>query len=553
MARRNRVQPDGLRRSRLNPPRLAAVRQTTSSPPGVEADLGYANLLTQPTTNTTLARPDPPKAMVWRRLPTMKRTKSPAVAITGQRLTAWIREPPGQDQRRRPPGRECRQQGPLYQKYWNEKGSFWFNQGHLACIRNTVHPALPPRRAERALDLLNFVLADVRYGLGPYGIIYLISIQGWTEAGIALAFSFGSIAGLVSQTPIGAMVDRVRAKRALAVGALLLVAAASLSVPFAPGFWPVAAAGVAGALANSTLGTVVAAISLGVVGPEGFARRAARNEAFFHGGSAFVNLAVMALAPVLGIMVVFWLLASAALLSVMAVLAVPARAIDHDTARGLRADESGRTRNKSLRLTLLENCGLLAFALCGAFFHMANASMLALVMQRAARTDPENAVVLAAAAMITAQAAMIATAALAGMRADRWGRRPFFLTAFAALALRGVFYTISDDPLWTVAVQLLDGVGVGVFGALFPVVIADLTRGSGHFNAAQGAVGTIHGIGGLIGGPISAAWVVWAGYDAAFLFLAAIAAGGGLAFLLSMPETSNATMGRNLRREGNQG
>jgi MFS family permease len=139
-----------------------------------------------------------------------------------------------------------------------------------------VHPAQPPRRAERALDLLNFVLADVRYGLGPYGIIYLISVHGWTEAGIAFAFSFGSIAGLVSQAPIGAMVDRVRPKRALAAGALLLVAGASLSVPLAPGFWPVAAAGVAGALANSTLGTVVAAISLGVVGPERFARRAAR-------------------------------------------------------------------------------------------------------------------------------------------------------------------------------------------------------------------------------------------------------------------------------------
>jgi MFS family permease len=416
-----------------------------------------------------------------------------------------------------------------------------------------VHSTQPPRRAERALDLLNFVLADVRYGLGPYGIIYLISVHDWTEAGIALAFSFGSVAGLCSQAPIGVMVDRVRAKRALAAGALLLVAGASLSVPLAPGFWPVAAAGVAGALANSTLGTLVAAISLGVVGPQGFARRAARNEAFFHGGSASVNLAVIALAPVFGIAVVFWLLAGAALLSVVAVLAVPARAIDHDLARGSGRNGAGRASRQTLRSALLGSPGLLAFALCGALFHMANASMLALVMQRAARTDPENAVVLAAATMIAAQAAMIATAALAGLRADRWGRRPFFLAAFAALALRGVFYTLSDEPAWTVAVQLLDGVGVGVFGALFPVIVADLTRGSGHFNAAQGAVGTVHGVGGLAGGPISAACVVWAGYDAAFLVLAAIAASGGLAFHLSMSETSDTATGHRHRREGHQG
>jgi MFS family permease len=249
---------------------------------------------------------------------------------------------------------------------------------------------------------------------------------------------------------------------------------------------------------------------------------------------------------------VFWLLAGAAILSVVAVLAVPAHAIDHDTARGLSPDGAEHARTRSLRAVLLERPGLLAFALCGALFHMANASMLALVMQRAARTNPEIAVVLAAAAMIAAQAAMIATAALAGMRADRWGRRPFFLAAFAALALRGVFYTLSDDPAWTVAVQLLDGVGVGVFGALFPVIIADLTRGSGHFNAAQGAVGTVHGIGGLVGGPISAACVVWAGYDAAFLVLAAIAASGGLAFLLSMEETRDGAAGHDQRREAHQ-
>jgi hypothetical protein len=293
-------------------------------------------------------------------------------------------------------------------------------------------------------------------------------------------------------------------------------------------------------LANSTLGTTVNAISLGVVGPQRFAPRAARNEAFFHAGSGAVNLAVLALAPYFGIVVVFWLLAGAACLSLVAVLAIPAKTIDHAVARGLASSAVVPAKRTPLLPTLLASRGILAFAGCGALFHMANASMLALVMQRAARTDPENAVILAAAAMIVAQAAMIATAMLAGARADAWGRRPFFLAAFAALALRGVLYTLSDEPGWTIAVQLLDGVGVGVFGALFPVVIADLTRGSGHFSATQGAVGTVHGIGGLAGGPISAACVVWAGYDAAFLVLAGIAAGGGLAFRLSMAETGPA-------------
>jgi sugar phosphate permease len=62
-------------------------------------------------------------------------------------------------------------------------------------------------RAERALDVLNVVLADVRYGLGPYGAIYLMAEHGWDEASLALAYSFGGIVGLLSQAPLGAAVD----------------------------------------------------------------------------------------------------------------------------------------------------------------------------------------------------------------------------------------------------------------------------------------------------------------------------------------------------------
>jgi MFS family permease len=91
-------------------------------------------------------------------------------------------------------------------------------------------------------------------------------------------------------------------------------------------------------------------------------------------------------------------------------------------------------------------------------------------------------------------------------------------------------------------VQLLDGVGVGVFGALFPVVIADLTRGGGHFNAAQGAVGTIHSIGGILSGPLAGLTVAWAGYNAAFATMAAIAAAGATLFWLAMPETRDAAL-----------
>ena len=126
---------------------------------------------------------------------------------------------------------------------------------------------------------------------------------------------------------------------------------------------------------------------------------------------------------------------------------------------------------------------------------------------------------------------------LVGRKADVWGRKPIFAAALAVLALRGALYPLSDNPYWLVGVQLLDGVGAGIFGALFPLVVADLTRGTGHFNVSQGAIATAAGLGGALSTAVAGLIVVSAGYSAAFLFLAAVAAVGLIGFCALMPET----------------
>lgn len=398
-------------------------------------------------------------------------------------------------------------------------------------------------RAESVLDVLSLVLADVRYGLGPYTAIYLLTERGWNEAGVALAFSFGSIAGLVAQGPVGALIDATRMKRALLAASAAAAAAISFLIVLVPRFWPVAAAGVVGALAGSVMEASLVAISLGIVGRARFARRVARNEALFHGGNAAINVTILAAAPYLGLKVVFWALALAGAASVVTALAIPRDAIDHARARGLpRARDLPReaAEREARPLAwrgLLANRPLMVFAACGALFHLANASMLALVVQRAARADPAGSVSVAAACMVAAQVAMVATATLVGAKADAWGRKPIFLAAFLALAARGALYTLSAGAAWTVAVQLLDGVGVGIFGTLFAVVVADLAGGGGHFNAVKGAVGTMHSVGGILSAPLGGLIVLGAGYEAAFLTQAAIAGAGALLFAAAMPET----------------
>jgi len=90
----------------------------------------------------------------------------------------------------------------------------------------------PGMRARRPLDALNFFLADVRDGLGPYLAIYLLTEQKWDEASIGIVMSIATSAGILAQTPAGALVDVIRAKRGLMMAAALAVTGASSLLPW---------------------------------------------------------------------------------------------------------------------------------------------------------------------------------------------------------------------------------------------------------------------------------------------------------------------------------
>lgn len=141
------------------------------------------------------------------------------------------------------------------------------------------------------------------------------------------------------------------------------------------------------------------------------------------------------------------------------------------------------------------------------------------------------------ACIVAAQIVMVPMAMLVGAKADVWGRKPFFVAALSVLVIRGVMYTFSNHAYWLVGVQLMDGVGAGIYGALFPIIVADLTRGTGRFNVAQGAIIAAQGIGAALSTAVAGFIVVRAGYSAAFLVLGGIAAVGVTFYLIAMPET----------------
>jgi len=109
-------------------------------------------------------------------------------------------------------------------------------------------------------------------------------------------------------------------------------------------------------------------------------------------------------------------------------------------------------------------------------------------------------------------------AILVGRKADHWGRKPLFLAGFAVLPLRGLLFAISDNPYAIIAVQVLDGVGAGIFGALFYIVVSDLTLGTGRFNLAQGASAASWGLGAALSNGVAGLIVNAFGFPAAFFF-----------------------------------
>ncbi|CCE12146.1 Major Facilitator Superfamily (MFS) transporter [Bradyrhizobium sp. STM 3843] len=408
-------------------------------------------------------------------------------------------------------------------------------------------------RAGHALDAANFFLADVRDGLGPYLAIYLLTEQKWDEASIGVAMSVATIAGILAQTPAGALVDATRTKRLVMATAAVVVTVASLLLPVMSGFWPVTISQSIAHAAGVIFPPAIAAVSLGVVGHRAFTARIGRNESFNHAGNAVAALIAGAAAYALGPTAVFYLMAVMAAGSLASLLLIPERAIDHDLARGLQARQQGaddETGKQPSGLSVLLTCRpLLIFAICVALFHLANAAMLPLVGQKLALQDKNLGTSLMSACIAAAQVVMVPMAMLVGRKADGWGHKRFFLAALAILPLRAVLYTLSDNKAWLVGVQLLDGIGAGIFGAIMPVIVADLMRNTGRFNVAQGAVITAQSIGAALSTALAGLVVVKAGYSAAFLALGAIAAVGLAVCWLWLPETRDTVAATDRNRQ----
>ena len=393
----------------------------------------------------------------------------------------------------------------------------------------------PSPRTLRGLDALNFLLADVQTGVGPFLAIYLAA-NAWNEQRVGLALTLGGIAGIVTQTPAGALVDSVRSKRALVAIALASLAAGALTIALLPSPWPVMSAQILIGGTSSVFIPAVCAMSLGIVGHTAFDERQGRNQTLSSAGNVVAAVSMGLLGYWVSNRSIFFFVVALSVPTLLALRLIKASDIDYELARG--AADCAKTPEPGGLGSLLRNRPLLVFLLCAVLFHFANAAMLPLLGELLAKGRGRRSMLFMSACVVTTQVVITAIASWSGRSAAARGRRPLLLLAFGVLPIRGFLYTLTTNTALLIGIQVLDGIGAGIFGVVSVLVISDLTRGTGRFNLTLGAITTAIGIGASCSQFIAGSIAEHVGFRAAFLFLSVAAVAAFAIFYCFMPETN---------------
>ncbi|MBJ7535228.1 MFS transporter [Rhodomicrobium vannielii ATCC 17100] len=393
----------------------------------------------------------------------------------------------------------------------------------------------PSRESLRGLDWFAFFLGDIQTGFGPFLAVYLTS-EKWTQTDIGLVLSVGSIAALVFQVPGGALIDNVRSERRAAGGAVAAIGASAFIIAALPVFAAVAFARVLHAAGTAVVAPAVAAISLGLVGREGLSPRLGRNARYAAAGNGTAALLLGACGYFWSAQAVFFVTAFFAIPAIAALWRIREAEVDVATAHGGSSEPEASSVPAGLSM-LLRKRAFLVFIAIIALFQMANAPLLPLVGSELTTRANQWAVALIAAAIVLPQIIVALFSPTVGRLAKRIGRRPLLLAALGVLPIRAALFALLDGAVPLVAIQMLDGVSAAVLAVLIPLVIADISFGTGHFNLAQGVVGMSIGLAAAISLPAAGYIADTLGRPTAFWWLAATGALGFIVTLTLMPET----------------
>jgi MFS family permease len=425
--------------------------------------------------------------------------------------------------------------------------------------------------------------------------VFLVTSKAYTEKQAGVMFFVFGISQFLFQTPAGYLMDYTKKKvlllgsSAVATTLLTLITVAfakeegenlglMIFVKFLQG------------AVTSLIPPGLNSITQGIVGTVGMTGQVAKNEMMNHLGTAIIVLTgsllaftqypdigmLFAVSPIFCVGVVFYL------------MQIRPGDIDHNAARGLNETSNSTIKEadfdvsysppsidgKALSQDSLRCIGekptssswssgdstfsvfkerkVLVFILICFTFHLANATVLPLVMQTLAIGNERTGILMSGLCVIVSQAFMVMSANICGKYSGIYGRKPLFLIGILSLPIRcgilSLLLTIKenvfdqpDPPVWLdiliLCTQVFDGVGAGFFGTMYVLVTSDISIGTGRFGMTLGLTTAAMSIGGTISGYLGEALAEDISYQQAFSVLGCMSLIPALLYFVCMPET----------------
>jgi MFS family permease len=390
------------------------------------------------------------------------------------------------------------------------------------------------QQSRQGLDWMNFFLADVQTAFGAFVAFYLADL-GWSKGQVGLALTVGTLAGVISQIPGGALVDSVRWKRGLAAVGIGMLCLSALIFALMPSFALVFFAEILHGLTAGIVTPAIAAISLGLVGRRAMSVRTGRNYRFNAAGNA-LTAGLMGLAgQYFAKSAIFFGAAALCIPALIALSRIRGDEIDYARARNAGKGEQAKSYHRIFDVS--KNRNLYIFAACVFFFQFADASLLPVVGQNLAQSGTDQASILMAGLIVVPQIVVALLSPWVGYHSDKWGRKPLLLLGFGLEIIRTLLFAFSANVSVLLIAQLLGGISAAAVTVLTILVITDLTTGTGRFNLVRGAIGTLIAIAASISTSATGFLFEALGNWEGFLILAAASAIATALLWVAMPET----------------
>ena len=410
---------------------------------------------------------------------------------------------------------------------------------------NTPDAAEVRRRSIAGLNGLNFFVADMLTGFGPFITVYLTA-NGWHPTDIGFALSVGTMAAVAGQVPAGMLVDAVSHRRLVIAAGIAAIILSALVLAVFPRRWPVLGAEFLQGVSACLLTPAIAAMTLVLSRSEKFAERLGGNVRFKALGSMLTALLMGYIGTYIAPGAVFYVAAvfgGIALGCLLMIGGVDIRNAPHRTEHPTAWPKHARKEPLRRQRELWRDPLLLTFAGCVFLFQLSNAAVLPFAVSAIQSEGVKHTDMLVSIALVVSQAVAAIISPRIGASAQTRGRKFILNAGFAALTLRCVLLTIYSGPVGIVLCQGLDGISASAIGVMVPLIVSDITHRGGRFNLAMGLVGLAMAAGATFSTIIAGFVVEHLGTRMAFLCLAAAASAGCLLVLFALPETGRKPAG----------